>query len=233
MNNYKLEMESVDNYFQKDKLRTLERETPFAERLKELRKKTGKTQKEISLMCGLSESTYGTYEQTKYLPDADTIVRLANYYNVSADYLLGISNDAETERNDVVYDVNFSSICKARISEIARHKILTEVFEQMVVNEEFFKLLHYIHTFLVFDGKIDKKASPKAKEMWENAKAIDLFQNESIDIEALPYCGVNVSDVYFYMIQKKMKELLDRMKKDNRKYYSKKITRIVSERENH
>lgn len=62
----------------------------FAERLKQLRKeKKGLTQEMVAKQIGIAKTTYSAYEQSKRQPDYDTLNRLAKYFNVSVDYLLG------------------------------------------------------------------------------------------------------------------------------------------------
>lgn len=75
--------------------------SPFAKRLIELRKLKGLSQEKLSEKLGLAKATYGTYENSIYLPSADTIAKMADFYNVSADYILGgenTNNDTQIER---------------------------------------------------------------------------------------------------------------------------------------
>jgi transcriptional regulator with XRE-family HTH domain len=62
----------------------------IADRLRELRTATNKTQKEIASTLGVSVSTVGMYETGKRIPKPDTLKKLAQLYNVSSDYLIGI-----------------------------------------------------------------------------------------------------------------------------------------------
>ena len=57
--------------------------------LKEERKKRGYTQEEISKILNITRNAYTMYETNKSMPTIETIVKLAEYYNVSTDYLLG------------------------------------------------------------------------------------------------------------------------------------------------
>ena len=57
--------------------------------LKELRKMNFKTQDDLAKVLNVSHGTYNNYEQEKFEPNIDTLVKLANYYNVSLDYLVG------------------------------------------------------------------------------------------------------------------------------------------------
>lgn len=47
--------------------------------------------KELAAQFGLSHSTLSKYETGSRHPDPDTIIMLAKYFNVSTDYLLGLS----------------------------------------------------------------------------------------------------------------------------------------------
>jgi len=58
-------------------------------RLKELRKQNQKTQEDIAQYLHIARSTYNGYEQNISEPTIETLSNLANYYNVSLDYLIG------------------------------------------------------------------------------------------------------------------------------------------------
>lgn len=55
--------------------------------LKELRIANGKTQLDIANLTGKSENAVGSWEQGLSLPDIVTLMRLANYYNKTIDYM--------------------------------------------------------------------------------------------------------------------------------------------------
>lgn len=61
----------------------------LAERIKELRIEKGVTQKQIANEIGIAQSAYYYYESGKQEPTASVIVKLADYFNVCTDYLLG------------------------------------------------------------------------------------------------------------------------------------------------
>jgi len=64
----------------------------LAERLKELRKEKGLRQEQVAVALDISMSSYCLYEQGKREPTASVLCRMADYYGVSADYLLGRSD---------------------------------------------------------------------------------------------------------------------------------------------
>lgn len=65
----------------------------FAQRLAQLRQEKGIYQKDIAKHLGITTSAYGFYEQNKRQPDQSTLQSLADFFNVSVDYLLGRANE--------------------------------------------------------------------------------------------------------------------------------------------
>ena len=64
----------------------------LTERLKELRYEKNVLQKDVANYLNITTSAYGFYEQGKRIPDSETLTKLANYFNVSLDYLVGKTN---------------------------------------------------------------------------------------------------------------------------------------------
>ena len=61
----------------------------FGEMLAELRQDKGLTQKELAEKLHLASSSISNYETGQRNPDADFVCSAADYFNVSADYILG------------------------------------------------------------------------------------------------------------------------------------------------
>lgn len=60
----------------------------FGKRLENLRDTSGYTKKEISFRLGFTANVYGSYERGDRRPSLETIITLADMYNVSLDYLI-------------------------------------------------------------------------------------------------------------------------------------------------
>ena len=63
----------------------------FATRLKELRLENKYTQNQIAEKLNVKQQSYIRYEYGTGQPSLETLVALAKIYNVSVDYLLGLS----------------------------------------------------------------------------------------------------------------------------------------------
>ena len=70
----------------------------FGERLKDLRLKRSLTQEELGLIFNppKSQSTLGTWERGSRQCSFEDLIKLANYFNVTTDYLLGITDEITT-----------------------------------------------------------------------------------------------------------------------------------------
>ncbi len=73
----------------------------LGERLKELRKRRNLRQLDIAEMLGVSRTTYTQYEIGLTEPDIDTIKKLAQFFGVSTDVLLG---NQEKHKDDISVD---------------------------------------------------------------------------------------------------------------------------------
>lgn len=76
----------------------------FGNIIRDLRKQKGITQKELAQSLQLSESTIGMYERNERQPDYNTLIRIADYFNVSTDFLLGRDFNVKEDRNNKELD---------------------------------------------------------------------------------------------------------------------------------
>lgn len=70
----------------------------YAGRLKKIRLKMDLKQTDVAAAAGLSLRTYQRYEYGQRQPTADVLVALANFYDVSIDYLVGRTNNPNMNR---------------------------------------------------------------------------------------------------------------------------------------
>ena len=90
--------------------------------LKQLRRSKKLTQLDMSACLGISLSSYQKYEREKgtVIPSLDVLIRIADFYNVSTDYLLGRSiNDS------VSSDCLDELVLKYSLSDTEKHFLTT------------------------------------------------------------------------------------------------------------
>lgn len=67
-------------------------------RIKELRQEAGRTQINVSTLIGIDQSYYSKYERGEQEVSLDIIIKLADLYQVSTDYILGRANKKEVNK---------------------------------------------------------------------------------------------------------------------------------------
>lgn len=72
--------------------------------LRQLRKEKNLTQEEMAIQSGVARTTYAMYEQNNRQPDYETLQRIADFFDVSIDYLLGRNINKLNKNNEREYD---------------------------------------------------------------------------------------------------------------------------------
>ena len=65
----------------------------FAQRLKELRTEHGMTQQYLASLLNIKQQSYIRYEYGTGEPSLGTLINIARIFNVTTDYLLGLSDE--------------------------------------------------------------------------------------------------------------------------------------------
>ena len=98
----------------------------FPKRLKELRLAHGETQRDLANAIEVGRTTISEYESGKIVPKQEGLLRIANHFNVSVDYLTGVSNERATRKQN-------SSDLDALLNTI--HHILLDEYDTPVTYE--------------------------------------------------------------------------------------------------
>ena len=70
----------------------------FAERLRSLRTERDVTQKDLGELLGVKNFSIYTYEKGRSEPNIDGLIALADFFDVSIDYLVGRTDNPEINR---------------------------------------------------------------------------------------------------------------------------------------
>ena len=71
-------------------------------RLKQIRKERGVKQTTLCAALGIAQSTLSSWENSIYEPDQNTTLKLADYFGVSVDYLLGRETPTPTPTDNTI-----------------------------------------------------------------------------------------------------------------------------------
>ena len=62
-------------------------------RIKELREDNDIKQKQVAELLGIQQNSYSQIENEKNTIQVDHLIKLAEFYNISTDYLLGLTDE--------------------------------------------------------------------------------------------------------------------------------------------
>lgn len=106
-------------------------------RIKEQAKKKDKNLKEVAVAIGLSENAI--YKWTTQSPNSETLEKVADYFNVSTDYLLGRTDNPKVNNGDSVeQDSEDNFLVAAHMDDDLSEEELEEVRQYI----EFLKSKH-------------------------------------------------------------------------------------------
>ena len=86
-------------------------------RIKDLREDRDLRQIDVASAVGIDQRSLSNYETGKTNPDSETVIRLARFFGVTCDYLLGVSDSVLMDNKAVVKELEQ---IRERLEEIQR-----------------------------------------------------------------------------------------------------------------
>ncbi len=136
----------------------------FGKRLKILREKHHLSQQELGNKLSLAKQTISGYENGTRKPDQDILVRFADYFEVSVDYLLGRTDKLQGSMN---FDIKFIGIDDDPYQNLKEHlEDIEDVVKQAVEDgifmpEEIPEKIELLKSLLMAQVEQSKKAKIK------------------------------------------------------------------------
>lgn len=98
----------------------------LGERLKKLRTNKKLTQEQLGKIVNVTKVSISGYENGNRTPDTETLQNLANFFEVSTDYLLGRTDEPEPNKKVTVagQDINLSAEELKLFEELKKHPVL-------------------------------------------------------------------------------------------------------------
>ncbi len=123
--------------------------TVFCNRLNTLFYNKKESQEAAAKVFNTSRQTFGNWLAGRNQPDFETLIKIAKYYNVSTDYLLGITNVSSID-NEVRTAVEVTGLSEKAVNSLkaltTSEKGVSEVIEAILKNKYFEEaILDIIH----------------------------------------------------------------------------------------
>lgn len=132
-------------------------------KIKGLRKEQGLSQGDLGKLAGIHEKLISKYENKRIVPTADTLKKIAQALNTSADYLVfeNVPKDGRVELNDLELFNRFREV--ENLGEEERETI-KKVIDAMIIK-----------------SKVERAVRPKAHDPWEDRmrKILARFRNKA------------------------------------------------------
>lgn len=94
----------------------------FGEKVRALRLEKGLTQTQLADKIGLVKGSISAYEQGKKYPSVEVLIKLCSVFDVSSDYLIGLSDDMRLMKSELT-DEQMTMI-RNLIRELEKYNIL-------------------------------------------------------------------------------------------------------------
>lgn len=184
----------------------------FGIRIAELRELSGKSQEEVSENLGITQQTLSRYEKGQRQASLDFVVKSAQYFNVSTDYLLGFSKVKSAEE-----DVK----CICRITGLSEKAVIDlNCFKDVPSSKQksFYKNLYDIikySEFGIYDINDIEKNYLNNEEKLNNYN-INEFLEISKEAAHLFYSCSDKSKKNFSYIQHEIEKTMEDIKRMNK-----------------
>lgn len=94
----------------------------FAERLTKLRNEEGLKREDVAKVLGCSVSAVGNYENGNRTPDFDRLIALADFFETTTDFLLGLTNTPSTDR-DIAFISDYTGLSEEAVENLRTIKL--------------------------------------------------------------------------------------------------------------
>ena len=164
----------------------------FSERLAELRQQHNETSRDLARALDVSFSAISNYQLGKRTPDIIFLQKVARHYNVSADYLLGLSDVKSTEQDmkiacEVIELSEKAALNIKKITSEFFHKEATEIFE----SNAFYWAMFHLSSALSY-AKSASDYADLSEMNDENLKPFTVNRQRDEEIKNMRVCLLDV-----------------------------------------
>lgn len=126
------------------------------QRLKQLRSENHLTQAQLAEILGIAKTTLAAYEQGKSEPNIELLIKLADYFCVTVDYLIGKTNCSNSDYQPIAdsLGIDEKTIETLLLLSATNYKYSKlDYLEAIIQHPQFPGLLNQIHSYIANDTK--------------------------------------------------------------------------------
>lgn len=203
----------------------------FPQRLKALMDETKTTQKTLGAAIGMRPQTVSLYMNGQSSPDINCLYRIASYFNVSADWLIGMPNSVKTINADATAALKYTGLTENALNtlhnlnnanlqgihikgqDVSYIDLLSDVLANPM---DFYSLFDEVAQYMVYGGALPAKAyGEQEKELsleewerfhsWANWNGREIVsRNEARELH-LQLAGERLKAICSKILQNKLK----------------------------
>lgn len=122
----------------------------FANRFKKLREERGLSQSDLAKELNISRGSVSFYENGSRSPDIKVLADICNYFHVTSDYMIGLSDNKTIESSNIGVEIGLTDEAINVLKSKKSNKFYTIVLSYLIVQEDCLKyLLNYLATFAI------------------------------------------------------------------------------------
>lgn len=125
-------------------------------KIRELRQEKGLTIKDLSENLNIKEPTLSKYERSEREPNIDSLIKIADYFEVSVDYLIGRSDCKKQDYQPIAdllgIDDKTIEILLSLVKTESQIKEM-DILEAIIQNRFFPNLINQIYSFIINDER--------------------------------------------------------------------------------
>ena len=172
-------------------------------------------QKDLAQYLGIRDNIVSYFCSGTRVPNTEQIKRIAEYFKVSADYLLGISDTPSTDK-DIKGVSDYTGLNERFINLFLKDELLSKRYfldfinsigESDTLSDDFDSMLFYLNDYITAVKKIQTIQKETEEEPFETF----LLDGIAADISA----AIDERDIAKYRVEDKFKKIIQEYSGDN------------------
>lgn len=186
----------------------------FPTTLRKLREEKGASQEAFAKAIGATRSTASLYENGQNKPDIERLAKIAEFYDVSYDYLLGKSESKKRENADINEKLGLSDGAINMLSVIRDYKPNIDVVNELLENIVFVALIGKMANIKRLNGIPEPDDFPNLDNLYKADQIVREMCGENLRI----ILNKQHRDFLLYEVQTHMQEIVESIVKPKNNY---------------